>query len=152
MPERAKHRAFSLRRADWQADREALRHVRETVFVQEQRVPLEMEWDEADARALHVIAVDPHGNPVGTGRLTEDGRIGRMAVLKDWRGTGVGAAMLEFLMAAARKRGLEEVALNAQTSAIGFYRRYGYTEEGETFMEAGIPHVRMRANLGDHDG
>lgn len=138
---------FNVRRADWRRDRELLRHVRETVFVGEQRVPPEMEWDRDDRTALHVVALDADGKPVGTGRLTTDGHIGRMAVLRDWRGVGVGAALLQALTAAARDRGLEEIVLNAQVGAIGFYRRYGYTEEGDTFMEAGIPHRRMRCRL-----
>lgn len=142
--------AFRVRRADWQADREHLRKVRETVFVHEQKVPLRMEWDEDDPRALHCLALDREGEPVGTGRLIVDGRvarIGRMAVMRPWRGKGVGAALLEALMAAAREHGAREVELSAQVGAVGFYRRYGYTEEGGEFIEAGIPHVRMRNRL-----
>lgn len=138
---------FTVRDADWQDDREHLRHVRETVFIHEQQVPPDMEWDEDDAEAVHALALDAAGNPVGTGRLTRDGRIGRMAVLADWRGSGVGRAILEHLMAAARRAGLPEVVLNAQVSAIGFYRRFGYLEEGDEFMDAGIPHRRMRRSL-----
>lgn len=142
-------RAFAVREADWVRDREALRQVRETVFVQEQNVPLDMEWDEDDAAALHALAEDTHGNPVGTGRLTADGHVGRMAVMKDWRGRGVGAAVLDFLTRAARARGIREIVLNAQVSAIRFYERFGYTVEGEEFMDAGIPHRRMRRRLTD---
>lgn len=140
---------FTVRRADWIRDREALRRVRETVFVAEQKVPLEMEWDADDETALHALAEDTAGNPVGTGRLTRDGRVGRMAVMKEWRGRGVGAAILDWLTGAARSRGLEEIVLAAQVSAIGFYRRLGYTEEGGEFMDAGIPHRLMRRRLFD---
>lgn len=140
-------RAFTVRRAHWPREREALRRVRETVFVDEQRVPLELEWDEDDETALHALAEDGDGNPVGTGRLTRDGRIGRMAVMKDWRGQGVGGAILQWLTDAARTRGLEELVLSAQISAIQFYRRFGYTEEGGEFLDAGIPHRLMRRRI-----
>lgn len=140
---------FTVRRADWIEDREALRRVRETVFVAEQKVPLEMEWDADDETALHALAEDAAGNPVGTGRLTGDGRIGRMAVMKEWRGSGVGAAILEWLTEAARSQGIRQIVLAAQVTAIGFYRRFGYTEEGGEFMDAGIPHRLMRRRLSD---
>lgn len=143
---------YTIREANWARDRSRLRPVREAVFIQEQHVPPELEWDESDADALHVVAEDRSGRPVGTGRLTPDGHIGRLAVLETWRGRGVGAAMLEALMDAARRRGLPEVVLNAQVSAIGFYRRHGYTEAGEEFMDAGIPHRLMRCSLeGRHE-
>lgn len=141
--------AFGVRRADFIRDRESLRRVRETVFVEEQRVPMELEWDEDDENALHALAEDPAGHPIGTGRLTGDGRIGRMAVMKDWRGRGVGRAILEWLTEAARSRGIDEIVLSAQISAINFYRRFGYTEEGDEFIDAGIPHRRMRRRLSD---
>ncbi len=141
--------SFTVRRADWIRDREALRVVRETVFVREQQVPLELEWDEDDETALHALAEDETGNPVGTGRLTVDGRVGRMAVMKDWRGRGVGSAVLAWLTEAARSRGIGEIVLSAQVDAISFYRRFGYTEEGEAFMDAGIPHRLMRRRLSD---
>lgn len=117
--------------------------VRETVFVAEQGVPAEMEYDHWDPLSLHALACGPGGEPVGTGRLLPDGHIGRMAVLKDWRAHGVGAMLLLHLMDAARKRGVERLALNAQISAEGFYRRFGFSPEGTQFIEAGIPHVRM---------
>lgn len=138
---------FTVRRAAWHGEWEQLRQVREPVFVDEQSVPPDMEWDEDDVTAIHALAVDAAGRPVGTGRLTRDGRIGRMAVLREWRDRGVGRAILEFLMDQARRAGMREVVLNAQVTAIGFYRRFGYIEEGEEFMDAGIPHRRMRRSL-----
>ena len=140
-------KGYSVRDASWSADRERLRRVREPVFIDEQKVPPDMEWDEDDLEAFHALAVDDSGRPVGTGRLTRDGRIGRMAVLKDWRDRGVGRAILVHLMERAREAGMPEVVLNAQLTAIGFYRRFGYIEEGEEFMDAGIPHRRMRLSL-----
>ncbi len=134
---------FRIRRARWLEEREALRQVRETVFVQEQQVPPKLEWDGLDERCLHLLAVDEAGNPIGTGRLLPDGHIGRMAVLKHWRGLGVGTALLHALMEEGRKRGLAELVLNAQVSAIPFYERAGFRAEGAVFEDAGIPHRRM---------
>lgn len=131
-----------MRRADWNADRERLRQVREEVFVREQRVPLELEWDEMDEACVHVIA-EAEGRPIGTGRLLPDGHIGRMAVLAAWRGRGVGRALLEELLAEALKLGMPGIVLHAQTHARAFYERQGFRVEGGEFMEAGIPHVRM---------
>lgn len=138
--------AVTVRIADWVADRAALRSVREAVFVREQSVPLELEWDEFDAASRHVLAW--HGSePVGTGRLLPDGHIGRMAVLRDWRGSGVGSALLVTLMDLARAAGMRTVALNAQTQAMPFYTHHGFAAEGEEFLEAGIPHRHMHRQL-----
>jgi predicted GNAT family N-acyltransferase len=130
---------FGIRRAHWEQDRERLRRVRETVFVQEQQVPAELEWDEWDPSARHLLAVDAEGGPIGTARLLPNGHIGRMAVLAAWRGQGVGSALLAELLRLADG----PTFLNAQTSALGFYRRHGFRAEGEEFMDAGIPHQRM---------
>jgi predicted GNAT family N-acyltransferase len=90
-----------------------------------------------------VLASDGDGSPIGTGRLLPDGHIGRMAVLADWRGKGVGRALLERLLEEAAGLGMRRLALHAQTQAAGFYRRFGFVEEGPEFMEAGIPHRTM---------
>jgi len=131
----------------WTAQRAEAQAVRLEVFVQEQKVPLEMEWDEMDSRCIHAVAYDGEGRAVGTGRLLPDGHIGRMAVRKPARGSGIGALMLEALVEAARQRGDREVMLNAQTQAEPFYLRHGFLREGEVFMEAGIPHIHMRRPL-----
>ncbi|MGE5466500.1 MAG: GNAT family N-acetyltransferase [Ignavibacteria bacterium] len=102
-----------------------------------------MELDEFDAASRHAVARGPAGEAIGTGRLLPDGHIGRLAVLADWRGKGAGRALLETLMDEARQRGIAALALNAQTAATGFYERFGFVAEGETFLDAGIPHVRM---------
>ena len=127
----------------WDQARADAAPIRFAVFVDEQKVPAEIELDEHDAGCLHVVARS-EGRAVGTGRLLPDGHIGRMAVLKAWRGQGVGAAMLAVLIDAARARGDHEVALSAQTHALGFYRRFGFTNEGPEYIEAGIPHQAMR--------
>lgn len=134
---------YTVTAVDWIAGERALRAVRIKVFVEEQRVPEALEWDGLDESSSHVIAVAAGGTPIGTGRLLRDGHIGRMAVLEEWRGRGVGSALLERLLAIAVKAGLEEVKLHAQTHATGFYARHGFTAEGGEFMEAGIPHVVM---------
>ncbi len=139
--------SFRLRPASWPNDREALRHVRETVFVEEQGVPLALERDGLDETAFHLLAEDAAGNPVGTGRLLPDGHIGRMAVLKPWRGRGVGSALLRGLVEEGRRRRLERLVLHAQVTALPFYRRHGFVAEGPVFDDAGIPHRRMVLRL-----
>jgi YbgC/YbaW family acyl-CoA thioester hydrolase len=124
--------------------------IRTAVFVEEQKVPLALERDAADASAVHALARNRLGLAVGTGRLLagdaagHPARIGRMAVSRSVRGANVGRAMLEALMAAAGRRGDAEVALHAQISAFGFYRRAGFAPHGERFEEAGIVHEEMR--------
>ena len=130
----------------WAAARAEASRIRLKVFVEEQRVPREIEMDDMDAACLHALAwLD--GKAVGTGRLLPDGHIGRMAVLGESRALGVGGAILERLVQEARRQGMREVVLSAQTHAIGFYRRYGFSEQGEVFAEAGIPHQEMRRVL-----
>ena len=124
-----------------------LYRIREQVFVREQGVPPELERDEADRDCTHVIARDASGQGIGTGRITTDGRIGRMAVLREWRGRGVGDAMLRALVGHAREQGLAEVQLHAQAPAIGFYAARGFFPVGERFQEAGIEHQAMRMPL-----
>ena len=116
--------------------------IRFEVFVEEQKVPAEMELDEFDALSCHALAL-VDGQPVGTGRLLADGHIGRMAVLAGWRGQGVGAALLQALIDEAGRRGMAQLALSAQTHALGFYRRFGFLPEGEVYEEAGLPHQVM---------
>jgi predicted GNAT family N-acyltransferase len=132
---------------DWTAARVLAQPVRVTVFVVEQGVPAALEWDEHDAVSEHAIARDAAGTVVGTGRLLPDGHIGRMAVLREARGQGVGSALLEALMRRALERGMAMVVLNAQTRAEPFYARHGFTRVGATFIEADIPHVEMRRVL-----
>ena len=135
---------FIVKAVNWHACERTLRAIRTRVFVEEQGVPEALEWDGLDEPSRHVVAVAADGTPIGTGRLLRDGHIGRMAVIKEWRGRGVGSALLERLLAIAGSMGMNEVKLHAQTHAIGFYARQGFTVEGGEFMEAGIPHVEMR--------
>ena len=121
--------------------------VREQVFVHEQGVPAELERDDADMECMHVIARDASGEAIGTARITPDGRIGRMAVLRGWRSRGVGDAMLRALLDHARERGLSQAQLHAQASAIDFYADRGFVPTGDRFQEAGIEHQAMRMPL-----
>lgn len=129
---------------DWSTMRAQAEPVRYAVFVEEQKVPVEMELDELDPPSLHALAFDSEGRVLGTGRLLPDGHIGRMAVLRRARGSGVGSALLQALMRAARARGDREVVLSAQTHALPFYERFGFAAEGEEYDDAGIPHRKMR--------
>lgn len=134
---------------DYAAAQAALRAVREAVFVREQNVPLELELDaERDPHCQHVLAFDADGAPIGTGRLTPNRRIGRMAVLAAWRGRGVGEALLAALLQRAAELGWREVSLHSQASAIGFYARHGFLPFGPRFFEAGIEHLAMYRLLG----
>lgn len=144
--------SFVVRPVNWQAHRDKLNAVRRAVFVKEQGVPEALEWDGLDERSYHVLALSAEGRPIGTGRLLPDGRIGRMAVLKRWRGRGVGSAILKLLLDLARKEGHTTVRLHAQTHALGFYAKYGFQAVGEEFMEAGIPHRAMVIRLGELPG
>ncbi|MBU1443624.1 MAG: YbgC/FadM family acyl-CoA thioesterase [Gammaproteobacteria bacterium] len=125
--------------------------LRGEVFIDEQKIPKELEWDEHDAEATHAIARNRLGRVIATGRLVADAdglaRVGRMAVHRRLRGEGHGASVLQALEAAAKARGDRAVALHAQRSAIGFYTRLGYQPHGEPFEEAGIPHLEMRKAL-----
>jgi predicted GNAT family N-acyltransferase len=121
--------------------------LRFAIFVGEQNVPPGIELDEMDEKSLHALAFDDAGKAIGTGRLLPDGRIGRMAVVKEWRRRGVGADLLDALVAEARRRGLREVKLSAQLQAAEFYRAHGFVAEGKVYEEAGILHQAMRRSL-----
>ncbi|WP_457097581.1 GNAT family N-acetyltransferase [Lysobacter sp. P5_B9] len=143
----APEQAFTVEAVDYQAALPHLRAVRDAVFVQEQGVPRELEWDELDPLCHHVLARDTQGQPIGTGRLTPEHRIGRMAVLPEWRGRGVGDALLLALIDTARTLGWHDLSLHAQVSAYGFYARHGFLPYGDRFVEAGIDHQSMRRLL-----
>ncbi|MFI2782236.1 GNAT family N-acetyltransferase [Streptomyces sp. ALB3] len=151
---------YSTRRALDEGDLAACFQVRKEVFVGEQRVPEEIEYDAHDASAVHVIAVGADGSALGTGRLLHGadaagktggdhtvGSLGRLAVTRAARGLGVGAALVRALEAEARTLGLAAVDLHAQTHALGFYERLGYTAYGPEFPDAGMPHRAMRRAL-----
>jgi predicted GNAT family N-acyltransferase len=133
---------------DWESARPRAAPIRHAVFVEEQHVPAESEIDAWDPRCVHALACDAAGTAVGTGRLLPDGHIGRMAVLREARHLGVGSALLIALMDEARRRGHANAVLSAQTHAIAFYRRHGYTVVSGEYLDCGIPHVDMTCDLG----
>ncbi|MCQ4276205.1 GNAT family N-acetyltransferase [Stutzerimonas degradans] len=133
---------IQVRIADWQKDNADLRRIREAVFIAEQAVPPEQEWDADDVEAVHFLALED-GYAIGTARLLADGQIGRVAVLRDWRGMNVGDALMQAVIAEAERRGLREQKLTAQVHATRFYERLGFEIVSEEFLEAGIPHVDM---------
>lgn len=135
--------AFSVVTGDWACLREDASEVRFQVFVVEQKVPPEIEMDDKDPVCVHAVAYNAEGQALGTGRLLPDGHIGRMAVHAHARGMGVGAGILQALIAAGRKSGHRTLVLNAQTHAKGFYEAQGFAVQGEEFMDAGMPHVTM---------
>ncbi|MFV2056623.1 MAG: GNAT family N-acetyltransferase [Thiohalomonadales bacterium] len=130
--------------ADWKTQHTILSEIRRTVFIEEQQVPEELEWDELDPSCLHVLALDSHSDiPVGTGRLSTDGKIGRMAVIKQYRRRGIGCEILKKLIELAIANGSQQVYLHAQLQALPFYQTFEFVIEGKTFMEAGISHVKL---------
>jgi predicted GNAT family N-acyltransferase len=137
------HEHLRVELVEWGKGEAAIRAIRKTVFVLEQAVPEELEWDGLDSDCAHVLALHERSEAIGTARMQANGTIGRMAVLKDWRGRGVGRALLQTLLDLAVRQGLPRVTLSAQTHAIGFYEHAGFHTIGEIFMDAGIPHRKM---------
>ena len=142
--------SYTVQFAEWSQQRDALAKLRTDVFVEEQNVPAEVIMDELDADGVHVVARDASGNVIGTGRLVLQKfvpRIGRMAVVKSLRSTGVGGRILEKLCDAAKQRGFGEVMVHSQTHASPFYFKHGFLSHGTEFFEAGIPHQEMRKHI-----
>ena len=137
---------FKIKTATWPDDMAALKAIRFEVFVEEQKVPADEEIDAHDPLSLHAIAWS-NGRAAACGRLLPDGHVGRMAVLKPFRGFGVGGLVLQHLIERARQRGDREVVLSAQTHAIGFYEKFGFAVEGSVYLDCNIPHRDMRKIL-----
>ena len=135
-----------IERTHWQTHRQQLSHIRRKVFIEEQQVPEELEWDKQDDSAIHLLATQDD-QPVATLRMLNDGHIGRMAVLPQYRKQGIGRSLMQTIIDIAHGEGLTEVHLDAQIQAIPFYQRLGFEAEGEEFMDAGIPHRHMRKRL-----
>ncbi|MFU8861018.1 MAG: GNAT family N-acetyltransferase [Cyclonatronaceae bacterium] len=139
---------IQVRIAGWSDDESDIRRIRTLVFIDEQQIPEDEEFDDADKTAVHVLAFDDTGEAVGTARLLGYKKIGRVAVVRHWRGRGVGKALIRFLMQMARENGAHTVELDAQVYAIPFYERLGYRVTGSEFMDAGIPHRKMSIEFG----
>lgn len=139
--------SFSIERLRWQSAQPDLSAIRQRVFIEEQQVPVALEWDEHDLGALHLLVRDGYGQPIGCARILADGTIGRMAVLPAWRLHGVGSALLEAALDYGREQGWQEMRLSAQTHAIGFYQHAGFAVCSDTYLDAGIPHRDMTLRL-----
>jgi predicted GNAT family N-acyltransferase len=136
-------RHFTIHIVSWQTHAQALSELRETVFIQEQQVPIALEWDGLDEIAQHLIALNDTDEPIGCARLIGDGSIGRMAVLKPWRNQGVGMALLKQAIILYQLIGIHHITLSAQMHAVKFYEKAGFTVCSEPYLDAGIAHVDM---------
>ena len=136
----------SISTGSWENLGTAAREIRRTVFIDEQNVPQEEEWDGLDSECQHFLAM-LDGQPIGTARLLPDAHIGRVAVLTEARGTGIGVLLMQAAIEAARHAGHAQVALSAQVHALAFYERLGFVAHGDEFIDAGIPHREMTLSL-----
>jgi len=132
---------------NWHDGEPLLKSVREAVFIREQGVPAELEWDGLDESARHALALSHQGDAIGCGRIFADGHIGRIAVLPQWRKQKVGTAIMEALLDYANSHGYKQVDVDAQTHSVPFYRSFGFAERGKEFMDAGLPHIKMNLKL-----
>ena len=135
---------FVIQPVTWQTHAAPLKKVREEVFIKEQHVPVALEWDGMDEAAQHLLAFSDRGEAIGCARLTGDGSIGRMAVLKPWRGLGVGHALLTKAVSLYQQQGVGRITLSAQVHAIPFYEKSGFKRCSEPYWDADILHVDMQ--------
>lgn len=138
---------FTVSLVCWHDGEPLLKSVREAVFIHEQGVPAELEWDGLDDSARHALALSHRGDAIGCGRIFTDGHIGRIAVLPQWRKQKVGTAIMEALLDYANSHDYKQVDVDAQTHAIPFYRSFGFVERGKEFTDAGLPHIKLVLKL-----
>jgi len=138
---------FTVSLVSWHDGEPLLKSIREAVFIKEQGVPADLEWDGLDEGCRHALAISHNGDAIGCGRMLADGHIGRIAVLPIWRKKKVGTAIMEALLDYARAHDYKQVDVDAQVMAVPFYRSFDFVEKGDTFMEAGLPHIKMRLKL-----
>ncbi len=138
---------FTVSLVCWHDGEPLLKAIRTAVFIQEQGVPEEMEWDEHDETCRHALALTTNGEAIGCGRMFNNGHIGRISVLPAWREKKVGTAIMEALLAYAEAHDYTQVDVDAQTQAVPFYQRFDFVEQGKVFMDAGIPHIKMLRKL-----
>ena len=150
--ERAAAGTKAVHAASWQHDRGPIQRIRKAVFIEEQGIPEADEWDATDPVSLHVLAGVSKCDAVGTGRLEPTGKLGRVAVLPQYRGSGIGSRIVAYLVNQATVMGLGQVYLHAQASAVAFYERLGFQVDGPEFDEVSIPHRRMRQGIEQRDG
>ncbi len=138
---------YQIHITDWKTHQTQLSLIRKIVFIEEQNVPEELEWDEFDKDCIHILVTGQHNQAIACSRMKLDGHIGRMAVLKKHRLTGIGSAMLKALLKIAGEKQYSKVYLHAQTSAIAFYENAGFNVCSDEFMDANIPHRTMEKHL-----
>jgi predicted GNAT family N-acyltransferase len=138
---------FTVSLVSWHDGEPLLKLIREAVFVREQGVPAELEWDGLDEGCRHALALSHQGDAIGCGRMFANGHIGRIAVLLLWRKKKVGTAIMEAFLDYARTHDYKQVDVDAQTHALPFYRSFGFAEQGKEFMDAGLPHIKMTMQL-----
>ena len=138
---------FSVSMVCWHDGEPLLKSVREAGFIHEQCIPAELEWDGLDEHCRHALVLSQQGEAIGCGRMLANGHIGRIAVSSKWRKQKVGTAIMEALLNYAHAHDYPQVDVDAQTHAIPFYRSFDFVDEGEVFMDAGLPHIRMVLEL-----
>lgn len=141
---------FTVSLVCWHDGEPLLRAIREAVFIREQGVPAELEWDEFDASCRHALALSLSGEAIGCGRIYTNGHIGRIAIMPQWRCKRVGTAIMEALLDEARSRGYKQVDVDAQIQATPFYHKFGFVERGKEFLDAGLPHIKMKLKIKPH--
>lgn len=139
---------YQVEVVSWQSHQAALSQVRQQVFIDEQNVPVELELDDLDADAIHLLVENQENQPIACARLLANGSIGRMAVLMDWRMRGIGLAMLDKAISIHRQLGRNTISLSAQTHAIGFYLKAGFVVVSTPYLDANIQHVDMQFIVG----
>jgi len=132
-----------IKTVDFKNDFSEIEGIRTAVFIKEQNVPIELEWDEFDNDSTHILAYY-NNKAVGTARLLKDGHIGRMAVLKKYRNRNIGRNMLKYLLQIAQKSSINSIELSAQEHAVEFYKKYGFSVTSNVYLDAGIPHYDMK--------
>ncbi|MCR4304934.1 MAG: GNAT family N-acetyltransferase [Gallionella sp.] len=138
---------FTVSLVSWHDGEPLLKSIREAVFIREQGVPADLEWDGLDESCRHALALSHSGDAIGCGRMFANGHIGRISVLPQWRKQKAGTAIVEALLDYARAHDYIQVDVDAQTHAVPFYHSFGFVEHGEVFMDAGLPHIKMTLKL-----
>ena len=138
---------FTVSLVSWHDGEPLLKSIREAVFIREQGVPADLEWDGLDEGCRHALALSHSGDAIGCGRMLADGHIGRISVLPEWRKQKAGTAIIEALLDYARAHDYKQVTVDAETHAVPFYHNFDFVEHGEVFMDAGLPHIKMALKL-----
>ncbi len=134
---------FTTRPASWNKDKHALMQVRHAVFIEEQRVPASLESDDFDPISLYILAESLKALPIGCARLQPNGKVTRIAVLREYRRLGIAQQMLSDIITIAESKNLSSLYLHAQLEAVDLYKKFGFAQDGEQFEEAGIQHIKM---------